>query len=114
MLVDVVSHGKAPGHDAEVYVSTVAVAHDIGRRRSEWLWSLWLDQTIFVVFVGAGNYGFLHYVLAAASYSLHDFLSMVCVVQHGTTFMNITRVTLHSGPRNIHFILDPGNRDGGT
>ena len=29
MLIDVVSHGKAPGHDAEINVSTVTVAHDI-------------------------------------------------------------------------------------
>ena len=61
------------GHDAEADVSTITVAHDIIQWRCEWLWSLWFDQTIFVVLVGIANCGLVDNVLAAASYSLHDF-----------------------------------------
>ena len=49
----------------------------IGRWRSEWLWSLWIDQAILVVFVGVANCGLIAYVLAAASYSLDDFFCTI-------------------------------------
>ena len=78
MPFDVISHGKASGHDAEVVVSAVTVAHDIGGWRSERLWSFWFDQAVFIMFVGSADGGLFQYVLAAASYSLHDFF---CTVQ---------------------------------
>ena len=77
MLLDAVSHGKASGHDAEVVVSAVTVAHDIGRWKSERLQSLWFDQAVFIMFVGSSDGGLFQYALAAASYSLHDFFCTV-------------------------------------
>ena len=77
MCFDVVSHRKPSCHDAEVYICTVSVAHDIRRRRSEWLRSFRLHQAIFVMFVGVANSGLFDNVLATASHFLHDFFHTV-------------------------------------
>lgn len=67
MLPDVLPHRIASGHDAEVVISTVTIAHDIGRWRSEGLRPLWFNKAIFIVFVGVADRGFIQYPFAAAS-----------------------------------------------
>ena len=76
------SYAVASGHDAKIAVSTVTLAHDIGRCRSERLRSLWFNKPKLIVFVGVADCGLLHYPLTAASSSLHNFLRAIPEIEH--------------------------------
>ena len=51
----VVAFGEASCHGSEVNVAPVSHAQDIGERRPEWLWPLWLHKIILIVIIGFCN-----------------------------------------------------------